>query len=378
MIRKQISPRSNWQKKLEDLGFLFHTPEGQTYWNESVCYEFSADEIDILEKSTNDLQEICAQAVQTVIDKGWYSRLGISDFEANLIQHDWNNDRLSIYGRFDLSWNLKDPPKMLEYNADTPTSLYEAAVIQWYWLKDVYPQMDQFNSIHERLIKRWSQVADKSKALYFTCLQNNADDITQTEYLRDTAHQAGFKTDFIFIEDLGFNTLSNVFVDLEAAEVRQCFKLYPWEWLVKEEFGKLITPQRIHFIEPAWKRIMSTKAFLAILWELFPNHPNLLPTFFNKPDSGKFVEKPFLSREGNNIKVWDQDSVNLETEGYKESDKSIYQAYHPLPNFDGHHAVIGSWIIGEESAGISIREDVSVITQSSSQFIPHFFNSSRR
>ena len=57
-----------------------------------------------------------------------------------------------MYGRFDLAYDGTTPPKLLEYNADTPTSLLEAAVIQWRWQQDMRPERDQFNSIHERLL----------------------------------------------------------------------------------------------------------------------------------------------------------------------------------------------------------------------------------
>jgi glutathionylspermidine synthase len=36
-----------------------------------------------------------------------------------------------LYGRFDLAYRGDGPPKLLEYNADTPTALFEAAVVQW-------------------------------------------------------------------------------------------------------------------------------------------------------------------------------------------------------------------------------------------------------
>ncbi len=378
MIRKKISPRPDWQNKLEKSGFLFHTPEGDTYWDESVCYELTLQEATIIENATNSLLEICHRAAETIIERGWYDRLGLNAREIELIQDSWNLDHLSVYGRFDLSWDFKSPPKMLEFNADTPTSLFEAAVIQWDWLQEVFPENDQYNSLHERLVKRWSEVADKKQTLYFTSLRGHADDITQTEYLRDTAHQAGFKTEFIFIEDLGYDFNRNFFVDLEAEQIQQCFKLYPWEWLSKESFGNYIKLQKTQFIEPAWKRLMSSKAFLPILWELNPNHPHLLPSFFVRPASGKVVEKPFVSREGNQITIWENGTQTLQTEGFSEDQRSIFQAYHELPCFDGKYPVLGAWVVGEEAAGLGIREDSSVVTQSTSQFIPHHLSSKRK
>ncbi|CCJ76861.1 Similarity with glutathionylspermidine synthase, group 1 [Cronobacter muytjensii 530] len=35
----------------------------------------------------------------------------------------------------DFVWTGQGPVKLLEYNADTPTSLYESAYFQWQWLK---------------------------------------------------------------------------------------------------------------------------------------------------------------------------------------------------------------------------------------------------
>ena len=378
MVRHELRPRDGWQKLVEKEGFLFHSPDNTTYWNEAVCYEFSGEEIETLESATNSLQEICAKAVEKIITQDWYARLGISALEAQLIANSWEHDHLSIYGRFDLSWRSGSAPKMLEYNADTPTSLLEASVIQWNWLQQTHPTQDQFNSIHDKLIRRWKHVADPHKKLFFTCLQGHADDISQTEYLRDTCHQAGFNTEFIFIEDLGYDSAKKRFVGFEETPVEQCFKLYPWEWLTRESFGEHILSSQIKLIEPAWKRIMSTKAFSAILWELFPEHPNLLPSYFEKPVNGKFVEKPFISREGQRIGVWDNGSLVSRTDGDIEAEGSVFQAYHELPNFRGKYPVIGSWVIGEESAGIGIREDAQIITQSSSHFIPHYINTKRR
>jgi glutathionylspermidine synthase len=89
-----------------------------------------------------------------VIEKGDYERFRIAERFAALIEQSWNDDEKSLYGRFDLSWNGEGEPKMLEYNADTPTALLEASVVQWYWLQEVFRSTTSFNSIHERLIER--------------------------------------------------------------------------------------------------------------------------------------------------------------------------------------------------------------------------------
>ena len=98
-------------------------------------------------------------------------------------------------------------------------------------------------------------------------------------YLRDTCVQAGVATREVHVEDIGWDAARNVFVDLNGAPIQRCFKLYPWEWLWHEEFGPKLTQDPVRFIEPAWKMLLSNKGLLPVLWELFPDHPNLLPAY---------------------------------------------------------------------------------------------------
>jgi glutathionylspermidine synthase len=119
--------------------------------------------------------------------------------------------------------------------------------------------------------------------------------------------------------------------------------------------------------------ILSNKGLLALLWERFPWHPNLLPTYFDRDRMGDaYAKKPLLSREGANITIVTPQAVSMTPGPYGESGY-VYQAYAPLPEFDGWHPVIGSWIVGDEPAGIGIRESTELITDDNSLFVPHFF-----
>ena len=183
--------------------------------------------------------------------------------------------------------------------------------------------------------------------------------------------QAGVATQFDYIEDLGWN--GSAFVDLDGTPVRAWFKLYPWEWLVRDEFAAHLGDAAPQIIEPAWKALLSNKALLAILWELFPDHPNLLPAYFNADYLGaSFVVKPFFSREGANISIVDR-SKPLATPGPYAAEPKVYQARAAMPAFDGRYPVIGAWIVGDEAAGMGIREDATPVTTNASRFIPHFF-----
>ena len=374
MERKERTPRPDWHQKVEDVGFHFHTFDGEVYWDERACYRFTSEEVDRLELATGELQTRCIEAAERVIAKGDYGRFAIpEDFHA-LIEQSWNDDEKSLYGRFDLSWDGRGEPKMLEYNADTPTALLEASVVQWYWLKDVYPQHDQFNSIHERLIERWKDMRPQLPAMgpvHFTGDASSAEDQGTLDYLRDTAMQAGIETRDLDIAAVGWD--GRRFVDLDGQPISALFKLYPWEWLVREEFGQHLRARAARVIEPAWKMLLSNKAILPVLWEMFPGHPNLLPASF---EPGKFasdyVKKPLYSREGANVSI-SAGGRTLETPGEYGEEGYIWQAYHELPRFSGNYTVIGSWIVGEEPAGIGIREDDSPVTRNTSRFVPHYF-----
>lgn len=351
----------------------YHTIDGAPYWDESACYRFTLTEIDTLEDASEELQRLCLAAVEQVIQGDLFDLLHIPRQFVPLVIRSWESAEPSLYGRFDLSWDGGGPPKLLEYNADTPTSLLEASVIQWFWLKDVFPHADQFNSIHEKLIEFWKNCPlFRSTPLYFSCADGSSEELGNLEYLMDTALQAGIDSRLIFIEELGWDRSRSCFVDLEELPVTALFKLYPWEWMIREEFGRHLLTAPLRVLEPAWKMLLSNKGILPLLWKFFPGHPNLLPAWFDRPLSGEYVRKPLFSREGGNVTIYSRGNV-MENPGSYGSDGWIWQAYAPLPRFDGNHAVIGSWIIGGRAAGIGMREDLGPITTNASRFLPHFF-----
>lgn len=353
---------------------LYHTIDDAPYWDESACYRFTRSEIDILDVATAELQSLCLQAVEEVIRRDLFSRLCIPQAFVPKIVDSWKTDEPSLYGRFDLGWNGSGAPKMYEYNADTPTSLLEAGVVQWFWLQDRYPEADQFNSIHEKLISFWQRWPDLGSApVHFACASSCMEDLGNVEYLRDTALQGGAVTHRLFLEEIGWDEANRRFVGADDEPIHALFKLYPWEWMVREEFGRNLTHTKMRILEPAWKMVLSNKGILPILWELFEGHPNLLPASFEEiPLHGDFVKKPIFSREGSNVEIHRDGGVISNTGSYGR-EGHIYQRYAPLPLFDGNYPVIGSWVIDGEPAGIGIREDLTEITANGSRFIPHYF-----
>lgn len=373
-------PRLNWTETVEAQGFYYHTSGDSPYWDESAYFSFEQEDIEILEKATNELHQICLQAVDHVVRNGLYSQFRIHEWFIPYIEESWRKREPDLYGRFDLVYfNPKFPPKMLEYNGDTPSLLLESSVIQYEWLKDCFPEAGQFNQLHSALVERWKQIAEeipllKEQTLYFACAPGEGEDIGNTDYLRYTAEEAGITSVLTTLDQTGWLTETQQFMQMSNKQVIPAlFKLYPWEWLVYETPEKSRVPMNTPVFEPAWKMLLSNKAILPILWEMFPNHPNLLPCYpVPDPLMSRYVSKPLLSREGANIEIHTPTGGLVEaSEGPYGEEGHIYQAYYPLPQYDGNNALIGSWIVGGKSAGICMREDHSLITKNYSRFLPH-------
>src|SRR5580700_3722322 len=205
MQRIACTPRPNWQERVQEAGLAWHSND-RPYWNESAFYRFTAREIEEIERATNDLEAMTLRAAQYVIENRLYARLKIPPLAVPLIERSWQAEPPSLYGRFDLAYDGAGPPKLLEYNADTPTSLLEAAVAQWYWLQDTFPQRGQFNSLHERLIELWKELAPcLPNGRIDLCSMDDLEDGITVTYLQDTAQQAGLSATCFAIDEIGWD-----------------------------------------------------------------------------------------------------------------------------------------------------------------------------
>lgn len=372
MQRVSISPRHNWRAKVEEIGLTYHTHEAGPYWDESAYYQLTAREVDELEAAANAAHELCIEAADAVVSRGLWARLGIPLAAAPVIEASWARDDFSLYGRFDFAYDGGGPPKLLEYNADTPTALLEASVAQWFWLKDGFAAADQFNSIHERLIEAWKEF--KAPRVHFAAVADHPEDEQTLLYLQDTCHQAGGETRRLAMEDIGWDAARQCFVDVDDGKIEALFKLYPWEWMWTEEFGRHLPAEPARFVEPAWKMLYSNKGLLPVLWELFPGHPNLLACHDDPaPLGGNYARKPRLSREGSNVTLVENGAVIESNDGEYGEEGFVYQALARLPEFDGRRPVMGVWMVNHEAAGLGIREDTRRITGNLSRFVPHLF-----
>jgi glutathionylspermidine synthase len=378
MERINIEPRNNWQMLVEDAGFTYHTREdGTPYWEENKAYKFTEEEIKKIESVTAELQKMFLKAIQIIFEKNWLQRLNIPVEFEQAVTRSWQRGDLNLYGRFDLIQDGAGELRLYEYNADTPLTLFETARIQRNWFKDkAIENASQFNIIEDKLTAAWPFIAEryanKTGLLHFSCAKEFAEDIASTKYMQQLAQKSGVKTKMLFIDEIGWEAGKKNFVDLENAPMKTLFKTYPWEWMAGEDFGKYMTTDTINVIEPIWKLILTNKAVMAVMWELFPGHPNLIPAYFDSGElHGSYVKRVKASREGQNITVVKNGERIFSTD---ESDGAeyIFQALVEPTKFDQDYAFIGSWIVGNTPAGIGVREDVSLGLSSRSRFVPHF------
>lgn len=389
MRRLRLEPRAGWQAKAEQFGFVWHSETGP-YWDESAAYAFTLAEVEEhLEPAAENLHRLCLELVEEVVgDENLLTQLAIPREHWDFVASSWRARDPSLYGRFDFRYDGAGPPKLYEYNADTPTSVFEAAVFQWLWLEEqlaagVLPAgSDQFNTLYEDLTNRFATIYPNGGFVHFATETETVEDRQTVRFFEDLAAQAGLETTFVAMRDIGLDAEGR-FVDLDRFVLNAAFKLYPWEHMMREPYAAHLVGAQVRWIEPPWKAILSNKGILPLLWARHERHPNLLPAYFDDdPAAGAlgdgYVRKPLFSREGANVELHGEGVAEpVHEEGYG-AEGWIRQAYAPPPQFDGRYAVVGAWMVGDAPAGIGVREDASRVTKNTARFVPHLIEPAAR
>jgi glutathionylspermidine synthase len=385
--------RPGWKAKAEDAGFTFHTIAGEPYWDEDTAYELTQAEAEGLERAATELHAMCREAAGAIVgSEEFMDLLAIPEGARDLVAASWAAGEPELYGRLDLAHDGDGPAKLLEYNADTPTSLYEAAAFQREWLEEcrasglLAPDAGQLNSIEEALEARFREILPPVTEVHFACSVDNPEDLATVETLAWAARAAGHGAHLVDMAAIGL-TDRGQFADGEDQVIGTLFKLYPYEDLLRDDWAPRLGSARLRLIEPPWKACLSNKGLLPVLWRLFEGHPSLLPAVFeHEVEAGApvalrardalargSVTKPLFSREGSSITIR-EGGVVTEAAADRSYDghPRIVQAYHPLPVHEGWRPVAGAWIVGEACVGLGLREDRSRITQDLSRFKPHY------
>ena len=375
---------------LESIGFYWHTDSDNTSYVADELVVITPDEAEAYYQAANTLYDMFVEGAQYVIDNNLFHELNIPFNLVNLIKNSWENEvHWHLYGRFDFAGGVDGKPiKLMEFNADTPTSLYETAIVQWAMLKvNGMDEAKQFNVLMEALKENFKRLVvlggDTSEfakhydgwKILFSSIRGNLEDENTTRLLQSAANEAGFHTDFAYVDEVAFSGSEGVFKGEENFEF--WFKLIPWEIIAIEEgdlallLDEIIAEQKAIILNPAYTLIFQSKAFMKILWDLFPNHPLLLETSFEPLVGQKQVEKRAFGREGANTIIYDANNeVLAKVDGDYAHYIPVYQAYAELPKDVQGNSYQAGVFFAYEGCGLGFRRG-GLIMENFSKFVGH-------
>lgn len=375
---------------LESIGFSWHTDPDNTPYVADELVVVSQDECEAYYKAANELYDMYVTAAQYVIDNNLFHELGIPFNLIDTIKHSWENDvHWHLYGRFDLAGGLDGKQiKLIEFNADTPTSLFETAIVQWAMLK--FNGMDeeaQFNDLYDSLVENFRRLItleeDTSKfdeyyegwGILFSSIANNIEDENTTRLLQSAAIDAGFKTEFAFANQVDFSDENGISYNGENYEY--WFKLIPWENIAVEEgelaliLKNIIENQKAIILNPAYTLLFQSKGIMKILWDLYQNHPLLLESSFEPLKGKKQVKKPFLAREGANISIINENGeTELETDGEYANGKFLYQEFADFNKDSKENSYQAGLFFAFEGSALGFRKG-GLVLDNYSKFVGH-------
>lgn len=386
---KTISLNPLDKDALEEIGLSWHTDTDNTPYIENEALQVSKAEAEAFYEAGNELYDMFIEAGEFVIKNNLFFELDIPTMLVDSIKQSWENEvHWHIYGRFDFAGGFDGKPiKLLEFNADTPTLLYESALIQWAILK--HNKMDsnsQFNDIFECISDNFKRMItlgenlERFEELYegwgvlFSSIRGNSEEERTTRFLQECAKNAGLKTEFCYIDEVSFDESNGAFFNGEQFEF--LFKLLPWEIISIDEpelavlMNKMMANKNTIFLNPAYTLLFQSKRMLKILWDLFPNHPLLLETSY-EPLAKKQVKKVSFGREGANVEILDKNASILSQRGGEYGNyKAIYQEFYELNSLNGAFYQPNVFF-AYESCGLGIRKGGDIM-DNMSKFVPHF------
>ncbi|BAF71572.1 glutathionylspermidine synthase family protein [Sulfurovum sp. NBC37-1] len=375
---------------LESLGFVWHTDSDESAYISNELVVISEDEAEAYYEAANTLYDMYVETGEYIVENNLFHEIGIPFNLVEVIKESWENDvHWHLYGRFDLAGGIGGTPiKLLEFNADTPTALFETTVVQWAILKqNGLKEAAQFNALYEalldnckRLVTLDEDVSDfesryKGWKFLFTSIRGNAEEENTVKLLQHIATEAGYNTQFAYIDEIEFSAEEGIFYNDENYEL--WFKLIPWEDIALEEsdlamlLTNIIKKQKAIIFNPAYTLMFQSKGMLKILWDLYPNHPFLLETSFDPLHGKKQVKKPFFGREGGNVSILDANAQPVESvEGDYGNHKMVYQAYTELPADTQGSSYQAGVFYAYEACGLGFRKGGKIL-DNMSKFVGH-------
>ena len=368
-------------------------------WYKEDGESFIADELVVVTEEEakryyeagNAIYDMYIEAGDYIIENNLLDEVGIPFNLQDLVKSSWDNDvHWHIYGRFDFAGGIDGKDiKLIEFNADTPTTLYESSILQWMLLKaNDLDENSQFNNIYEalkdnfkRLMVLDGDLADFDKRydgykILFSSYEGIEEEEVTTKFLETCAREAGYETGFSFLNQVGFDEEKGIFNENEE-NFEFWFKLFPWEDLAVEEgdltlmLKSIVDNRKAILLNPAYTLMFQSKGMLKVLYDLFPDSPYLLETSFEPLKDKRYIEKKVFGREGENCHIFDKDGSTIaKKEGDYGHHKSIYQEFVDYPKDENGLYYQAGVFFAYEPCGLSYRRG-DIILDDDSKFIGH-------
>jgi len=370
MRRIAVCARADWKARVEQQGLLWHSDDGHETWNEHAAYLLSPAEAQKLCQAARELAKIYDHAAEHIVKNNLWSLIGLQSPEAELLASSWERGEWSLHGRFDFLFDAQGSPKLLEYNAETALSLVETAVIQKRWLFEVMPKHEQFNKLEESLVEAWRESGFKH--VHCAWRPRHAEVEGTVCYMGQLMRSVGIQATMMAMHRMGWSWRASKFVDQEGTPITHCFKLYPWEWMLREPFANRVEASGCSFIEPPWRLLLASKGILCVLSELFADHPSVVPCRTSPEHLGSaYVSKPLFGHEGHNVAVHHGGAIAETLSGEYGDEPKVYQAFVESPRCDGFLPQFGVWMVRDQPVAICVRETRGSIISAKSAFVPH-------
>jgi len=368
-----------------ELGYLLEddylTPEGILITqSEQVAFKLASGSV----------YKMYANTLDELVKKRKLDTFDLPEEMLLLIEYSWRNKHQHIIGRFDFGDGVDaDEPKLLEYNADTPTLVPESGMLQQAF-KAMYskPDVAQFNTLDEDLVAGFNKLADTNATSHHSILFTSLgyeEDRANLQPLMDAAATAGFDVAYADLPDIDFDEDEGIFLESNSGEFVQydyLYKLVPWEFICFEEpellkiLYKLVTKDLVYVLNPAYTIIFQSKQFLENVYDKFPSSKYLLKTKSDRSffASQRCVEKVIFGRLGENIKVYSENDIVIEkTGGDFGHFPSVFQEFAELyKDEDGDLYQASVFTVNGVPSCLSFRRGEKLIIDDDAEFIPHF------
>ena len=322
-------------------------------------------------------------------------------------------------GRFEFAWTAEGP-KLLEFNAETPTFVVELFHMNGQVCKDfglVDPNVDcqeqLIQAMHSTITASLSWIGMHQRdsiSVVFSSYADRKEERGTVEFYRNLLTSIGdlpYKTSFRGLNELRVTPDCLFTADGERVDV--LYKLYPTEHLIEDEAPdgmpvglallELVRKRQLAILNPPVAFVLQNKALMAILWamhmvesELFTSEEHMwieqyvLPSYLDAHDvqgqvvfAGAYVVKPVFGREGASITIrTGQQVVGQSEQHLYENQVKMYQQYVALPTttvqteegLTDVHLIHNCFVVAGIPSAIGVRASQKLILDDNAYFLP--------